>query len=206
MNNKVLKNCKPQTMLRSRDEKLRITYIGYMSFVENCYKLIDQLGNDKRYILQFFGEGTEIIEEYSRKMGVKNVVTHGRFEPSETVRFIESSDIIYNLYGVGNLHVDTALSIKLYYATYMNLPILVFKGTYMEEISKKYGFGYSIDKDGFDELGDKLYNWYHSLNFSQLVKGTEKFRNEIAKSHQNLENLIDKHIVRKELLDEKLTN
>lgn len=198
MNMKVLQNCVPYSTLRRPDEPIRITYIGYMSFIENCYRLIDALGNDKRYILQFYGEGSEAILDYTHDRGIKNVKCHGRFEPSETSTFIQNSDIIYNLYGVGNLHVDTALSIKLYYAIYLNIPILVFKDTYMEEISTKCGIGYVIDKDGFLNLGDNLYSWYHKLNHKEIVSKSTLFKEEIFRSHKKLEHLISKYIGRME--------
>ncbi|MBM7665255.1 hypothetical protein JOC25_001714 [Solibacillus kalamii] len=194
MNLKVLQNCIPRTSLRKIDEPIRITYIGYISFVENCYKMIDALGNDKRFILQFYGEGSDELMVYAREREIENVICHGRFEPSETSGFIQNSDVIYNLYGVGNLHVDTALSIKLYYAIYMNLPIIVFKGTYMEEVSSKCGIGFAIGKDDFVNLGNNFYDWYHRLDHREIVKKSQLFKDEITNSHKKLEHTINKYI------------
>lgn len=195
MNMKILDKCVPHSELKSKDKPINITYIGYMCYYENCYKLIDELGNDVRYNLNFYGQGSHLVEEYAKTKGVKNVNCIGKFEPNQTAELIQDADIIYNLYGVGNINLDTALSIKLYYALYLNVPILVFKGTYMEEISKECGIGYSIEKDEFSNLGDNLFEWYHNLNQKEIIEKCQLFKQEITESHRELEKLLIKHTI-----------
>lgn len=194
LNKKILNECVPHTKLKNKDEPIIITYIGYMCFYENCYKLIDELGNDSRFILNFFGQGSNLIEEYAKTKGINNVFCIGKFEPMETSSLIQDADIIYNLYGVGDINLDTALSIKLYYAVYLNVPILVFKNTYMEEISRNCGISYSIEKDGFSEIGDRLYDWYHNQNQEIISKKCDLFIEDIELSHKNLEKLMSKFL------------
>lgn len=194
MNRKYVEKCKPKEKLREINENIEILFIGNMCFPENVYKIIDSLGNDMRYTLNFVGSGTEFIGPYIQDKNITNVKYHGRFEAEQTPDFLESADIIYNLYGVGNTFVDTLLSIKLYYAVYLNIPILVFKGTYMEKISEKCGIGYAIDKDGFISLGDELFTWYHNLSQLEIKHKCESFIEEIDDSHNQLLNVMKENL------------
>ena len=194
LNMQVLQDCIPHTKLKGKDGKIVITYIGYVVYYDNVYRLIKELANDKRYELRFYGQGSNLIEDYARTIHAYNVKCIGRFEPSETANLIQDADIIYNLYGYGNINLDTALSIKLYYAVYLNVPILVFKNTYMEFITNKYRIGYALENNDFSFLGDNLYEWYHNLNQEELSAGCNEFIKEIKKSHIKLENLLIKYI------------
>lgn len=194
LNNKVLSKCQPKEYLVSKENPIRITYIGYMVFYENCFKIMDELGNDDRYILQFFGEGSHIIKEYAKENRYNNVETIGRFEPEETPSLLSQADIIYNLYGVGNTHVDTAISIKLNYAVYMKVPILVFKNTYMAEVSERCGIGYSIQKDDFEGMGNKLFEWYHSQDQKKIIYKCNEYIKKIEEDNLELNMLMEEYL------------
>lgn len=195
LNNKILKNCMPKKALRKKEDPIRITFIGYVRFFENDKKLIDALGNDKRFIVQFFGEGSQVLKSYANEKKYKNIICKGRFEPNQTQDLLREADIINNLYGVGKIALDTALSIKLYYSVHLNIPILVFKNTYMSKISKQYGIGYEIDEDGFDDLGDKIFEWYHTLNQKEISRNCLKFKEEILASQKNIEDKIKEYLI-----------
>lgn len=194
LNMKILSNCTPHTMLKSTDKPIIITYIGYLCYYENCYRLIDQLANDKRYELRFYGQGSNLIENYTKENGIHNVFCIGKFEPNQTASLIQDADIIYNLYGVGDVNLDNALSIKLYYAIYLNVPILVFKNTYMEEISQKCGIGYAIENDGFAGLADKLYAWYRNLDQTDIFNKCTLFKEEVKIRNQEHQELLNKYL------------
>ena len=148
-------------------EPIHICFIGYVRFFNVDKKLFDALGNDSRYIIQFFGEGSQYLEAYAKRKQIHNVEFSGGFQVEETSSFLKRADVINNLYGRNDIALDTAISTKFYYALYLKIPILVFKGTYMEEISNEYGIGFSVD-DNFSTLADDFYNWYRKLDFEHL--------------------------------------
>jgi hypothetical protein len=194
LNRKILNNCHTKERLRERGDRIRVSFIGYVRFFENDKKLIDSLGNDSRFTVQFFGEGVESLERYALEKGYDNVLFMGRFEPERTAEFLLMTDVINNLYGVGDIALDTALSIKLYYSIYLRMPILVFKDTYMAEVTEKYGLGFSLGKDGYDKLADSLYDWYHNLNFKKFSAGCEKFLGVIEKQNRQFDEYFDRYI------------
>ena len=142
-------------------DKIRISYIGNLSYWDSCREMVNVFANDDRYIMNFVGPNYEVIEEYCKANNILNVTFHGRFQREETVSFYNNTDIIYNIYGNDIINVRTALSNKLYYAMRFKLPILVSANTYMEKIAKKYNIGISFENRR--EFADKLYKWYNNL-------------------------------------------
>ena len=185
-NAEMLSQIKPRETIREPGEPIRIMYIGQIGWLENVYALIDALGNDKRFELLFIGSGAENLSEYIEKKQINNVYIHGRFMPSQTVDFLKKADVIYNLYGYGNLHVDTALSIKLYYAVRLNIPILVYENTYMQEIAEQCGIGFVMHGMEFNGMADRLYKFYHERNLTDSKNKCEAYIECAIQSQKDL--------------------
>lgn len=183
-NSMVLERCKPRNGLRMTSEPIRMCFIGYIRFFDNDKKLIDSLANDPRYIVQYFGEGSEFLQQYAKEKEVLNVEFYPGFQIEQTASLLDRGDVINNLYGYNDIALDTAISTKYYYALYLNLPILVFRGTYMEELSRKVGIGFAVDEKDYDELGNDFYEWYHSLDFEQIRENCEREIYSIHKANQ----------------------
>ncbi|MBP3360158.1 MAG: hypothetical protein J6N52_04845 [Clostridia bacterium] len=191
LNKKIISSLKPRTSLRGKDEPIRILYIGLIARLPYAYKLIDELGNDTRFELIFAGIGSENIDKYIENKNYGNVITYGSFPQSETAAYLEKADILYNLYGYGNKHFDTALSIKLYYAIYMHLPIMVFEGTQTKETAQECGLAFTLNGSDYSGIGDRLYNYYHSLNLTEISEKCDNYMNKINDSHLQLKRYLD---------------
>jgi len=194
-NEELLLNCKPKIRLNNYNEPIRICFIGYVRFFDIDKKLIDALGNDHRYIIQFFGEGSQELKTYADNKGIVNTEFIGGFPLEDTVKLLGSADVINNLYGFNNIALDTAISTKFYYALHQFIPILVFKKTFMEEISKECGLGFAVGDD-FSNLADTFYEWYHSLSFDELKWNCLHEIEEIKKSNSNFQNLLENTFMR----------
>ncbi|GAB6680996.1 hypothetical protein BOVMAS27_04620 [Streptococcus uberis] len=182
LNKEVLRKSTVRNELRQPNEKIRITFIGYVRFFDINKRLLDIFKNDDRFELHYYGTNSEILKEYAEDNGIYNGVFEGSFPVEDTYKYIDKSDIINNLYGHGNISVDLALSIKLYYGLYNYIPILVEPETYMEKVTKQSGIGY-VAESLSDDLNDKVYNWYKSIDFQNLKKQCD---NELVKiKHQN---------------------
>lgn len=174
---------------------ITIVYIGQIGWLDNTYKFIDALANNTDFILKFIGVGAEKVDEYIDGKNYTNIQTYGRFKPEETSSFLKDADIIYNLYGYGNKHLDAALSIKLYYAIYLGIPILTFANTCTDEIAKKCGIAYTVSStEKMKEDLDCLYSWYQEFNISEARIRCDQFINkEIVGSHRKFEELLNKY-------------
>ena len=168
---------------------IRILYIGQIGWLNNVYKFVDAIGNDDRYEMIFAGTGSEKVLEYAKKKNIQNIECIGRFKPDQTTQLLKKGDIIYNLYGNDNLHLTLAISLKFYYALYMGVPILVFKGTEMEKVSKQSGIGYVVND--FDCLADDFYRWYSDFYTSIILEKRERFFREIDNTRDYIYNQIN---------------
>ena len=175
--------------IRNRQKKngpICLSFIGLVRFIEKNQYLIRELGNDERFVLAYFGQNSELLEKFTKESKYTNVAFAGRFEPAQTIDFYKKTDIINNYYGNSSLSLKRALSNKLYYAAQLGIPILVCKGTYMEEISTSYGFGIAID-DSKNNFADSLYNAYMDIDREKLLSGCERFLETVRNDNRLFE-------------------
>ena len=169
LNMSVLSQCTERKGLRREDEPIRITFVGYDRFYDINKRLLDIFKNDKRFELHYYGMHSDALKEYAEQNGIENAVFGGSFPVQDTAKYIDKIDIINNLYGHGNMSVDYALSIKLYYGIYCKLPILVEPDTYMEKITGEYEMGFVV-KELSDDLNDRVFDWYRSIDFESMKR------------------------------------
>ncbi len=191
LNPAVMRELKPVSRLRGEDEPIRILYIGLISRLPYAFKMIDALAGDKRFEMVFAGIGSEDIDRYIEGKNISNVKTYGRFPMTDTAKYLNDADVLYNLYGYNDRHFDTALSIKLYYAIGLHIPILVFDGTYTKETAERCGIAFVMHGEEYENLGDRLYAWYHSLRPEELAKKCDAFLVEAEASRTALFDALD---------------
>lgn len=162
---------------KTTSKAIRICFIGYIRFIENDKKLLLALKNDSRFIVQYFGAKSDILKRFAEENSINNAEFIDSFDSSQTSELLMKADVINNLYGNKDTALDTAVSIKYYYSILLNLPILVWKNTYMEEITKDFP-GVFVFDGNYDGLNDKLYDWYTHINKKRMAeKNSELVRN-----------------------------
>jgi len=145
-----------------KSDTIRISFIGNVRYYDENIMLLNAFKNDKRFILQYYGAGSEQLSDYCNYNNIANVKFVGRFSPELTAKFYAETDIINNVYGNVGIEVRTALSNKLYFSASLRIPIIVSPGTYMADITNKYGFGFAVDFNS-SCIADELYAWYTCL-------------------------------------------
>lgn len=182
LNMNLLSKLKPKKRFQRKDERIKITFVGNVRFFEINKEILEVFKNDTRFELCYFGTNSEVLEDYCKENKIKNVSFHSSFPVEETPKFINETDIINNIYGNNSKKLDYALSIKLYYGIYNNLPIIVSSSTYMSKIIKKYDIGYVVEEID-NSLPDNIYNWYTHNDFDKFSKNCKKFLEDIEKSN-----------------------
>ena len=81
----------------------------------------------------------------------------GRYDyDSEIASLYGRVDCVFAVYDADNPNVRIALPNKLYESVYCELPIIVAKGTYLEELIKEWGVGVSVSHKDPSDLADAL--------------------------------------------------
>lgn len=159
-------------------DKIRISFIGNVRYYSENISFINCLANDNRFLIQYFGPGSENLIEYCQNHKINNVVFDSkRFDYMDTINYYAKTDIINNIYGNSRIETRTALSNKLYYSIYLKKPIIVSPGTYMEEITQKYGIGLSFEPS--DSFGDELYSRYVNGSLQYIEESFESAKKKV---------------------------
>lgn len=151
-----------------------ISYIGSITYVGQCKKLINLIVSDDRFEFHFYGNeinGTE-ISDYVKHINCNRIRMYGPFLPEDKERIYSDSDLVFNCYGNDSELLRYALSNKLYDGAAYGKPLIVSPNTSMKEVSGKYA--YALDLENDDSL-DGLYSWYKSLE----PNGYDEFRRKL---------------------------
>lgn len=81
----------------------------------------------------------------------------GRFDyGQEAAALYGKCDVMYAVYDVGMANVWVALPNKLYEAIYCEMPLIVAKGTYLQQVVEDWGVGIAVDHTSTEELAAVL--------------------------------------------------
>lgn len=160
----------------SKHTPINIGFLGNVRFFENDKKILQLFKNDNRFIISYYGTNSEVLENYAMLNDIKNVKFEGAFDNEDLPRILGEIDIINNLYGTNNIALDSAISIKYYHALAAALPILIYKGTFMENFCVNH---FSIENDNLNaKTSDDIYQWYKTIDNNLLKRSSKE---ELAK-------------------------
>lgn len=142
---------------------IRIGYVGALSYIDQCKRLMKLVAVDRRFSLDFYGSSVSepILKEYAQELGCACIRFHGAYSGSEKAAIIQSMDILFNAYGNGIPLLDYALSNKLYDSLIHKKPILTCPNTYMTEMGGPLAFPIDLSTAG---TMDELYDWYMRID------------------------------------------
>ena len=161
------------TMLR-RDaprerEVLRVSYWGLVRQVDVNKKVMDALGNDPRFELHYFGrmqqDGRD-MEQYAVEKQYANVFFHGPYMPEERYSFAQQTDIIHNVYDLGQT-TGNAMGNKYYDGIIFGIPQICTQGSFMGDVVEKHNVGLTVDYNS-ETMGDAIWNYYQSIDWDQF--------------------------------------
>jgi len=201
-NESLLGNLEPVKEKRSNDEKIRVMFIGRMSYPESKVKTIHALGNDKRFEFWLVGAGCGEYAQLAEENGYDNIIIKDSFEPSETSKYLEYADVIFSLNRESELFSDVLLPIKLYYAIKKQVPILAYKSSYTFEYADKIGIAIGVEDKEIARVGDIIAEKYEELQQDKIRIECEKAMQEIRRTHVALMEMIHMYVLQHKNEDE----
>lgn len=165
-----------------------VGFIGGIRYLEQMKMLVDA-AVDLGINVVFAGAGGtsseyEEMQEYCR--GNNNIQFTGRYDYEKDIANLYGLvDCVYSVYNADNPNVRIALPNKLYEAIYCNLPIIVAKGTYLEELTKDWSVGVSVGHTNISELKEALKRLRDDKAFYQsLAEACERKKTDIVKMRE----------------------
>lgn len=156
--------------LKSKDI-VNIGYVGCVDYERQNKKIIEALGNDERFMLQYSGMIVSScnIEQFSKDQGYNNVKFTGRYDNRNKKNIYDQIDMINAVYGNDSLVVSTALPNKLYDALIYKKPIIASSGTYLGELVDQFGVGFSIDVEK-EDIAERIKSFIETFDAGLFVK------------------------------------
>lgn len=122
-----------------------IASIGTAKNISLDKQVINYFANDRRFQLRFIGRGYEQLIPYCKQHGIRNVIAKGEFQSADTVNLYKDVDAIMSMYGSKKTHFRYQLTNKLYFATQLEIPIIVSPNTTMARMTNDYSLGLVLD-------------------------------------------------------------
>lgn len=162
-----LSKCVPLSV--RTEKRIIISYIGTISYEQQCLELIILVANDDRFEFHFYGNEAHgnTVSAYIAQLGNKRVKMMGAFTPDQKAQIYADTDIVFNCYGNKDALVKYAISNKYYDGALYGKPLLVSPNTAMAEESG--AFAYAIDLESAIDL-EGVYQWYQKLDEDAFMK------------------------------------
>lgn len=153
-----------ENIAKTFSENLRLVFWGIIRQIEWNKKICDILGNVSGVTLTYHGEGEyQEMKQYCSEKGYDNIQFTGRYTIDQIPSFVRNADVLLNLYE-NDYKTRLTTAVKLYDGFRYSLPMLVSKGSYMEELMKDNQAVMSTDLETLN-LND-IKKWYLKLDKS----------------------------------------
>ncbi|ALN77290.1 MULTISPECIES: hypothetical protein [Staphylococcus] len=162
------------------NKPIKIGFIGNVRFLDMNKMLMDCLKNDSRFILQFFGTGSNNLKEYAERKSINNVEFISAFNVNETSQLLNNIDILNNVYGNNSMSLNYALSIRLYYSLFLRKPILTSPNTLTSQEAHTFNLAFDIDENNNVNLGDLIENWINNIDYHEVDIECRKYIEKIT--------------------------
>lgn len=172
--------------------EIKIAYVGSISYVNECKRLVDLVKNDDRFCFYLYGNEVNgnIVSDYVSKIGTERIKYFGGYDPSEKNSIIQNIDILFNDYGNESDLVRCALSNKLYDSFVFKKPLITSPNTIMSKLASDFSF----DIDSNTKNLNDMYDWYMNLNQEEMVSYMNDCLDIFIKDNNNFEEQIRKII------------
>lgn len=143
------------------NNKIIILTIGALRDANSNIALINFLGNNNQFLLQFSGKGsaTSIIQEYVNIHKLNNVLVTGEYKKEDESSIVSKVDMI-NILLSHNMISDYLMSNRVYLSVTHGKPMIVNSKCTQADFVKQYNLGVIIDEN--DNIAEKIKDyWIH---------------------------------------------
>lgn len=161
---------------------LCIGYVGGVQFTEQNQLLLRRFANNPDYCLKYVGEtrpGCD-LQPFCAENGIKNVEFHPAFTNDQKPGIYRGIQLINCVYGCDTPVSRLLLPNRLYDCVLFKKPILVSRGTYLEQVVTEYGLGLAVDARK-DDVVKALDDYLSAFDRQKFEAGCALFLAHITK-------------------------
>lgn len=133
---------------------LRFAFVGFIRYPKTTLRFAKVIGEHfPQHRFTFYGDSFALGEFINEMKQYSNVFFKGAFKnPDDLGEIYSDVDILMSCYETKELNIRIAEPNKLFEAMYFCKPIIVSKGTFLEQQVKKYGCGFAINAYSEDDI------------------------------------------------------
>lgn len=166
---------------------IKVLTIGQIRDFNSNKRIIDFLGNNNLYKIQFSGMGLGLdrLVKYSKENKIDNILFTGKYEKKDENSIVKESDMM-NILLPQTINSDSLMTNRFYSSVINQKPMIVNSRCTQADIVNKYKLGIiiddndSIDKSIEDYINNFDYSLYYNgcVNFAKQVKADSTIWND----------------------------
>lgn len=137
-------------------DKVRLSYIGAVRQYPQLKNLLDHAHKFEKIEFNIHGDGVAYQKLYDEFSYLENVNVSGYFDGRDIAPLYSQTDVHYIIYPKLAYQYLIAIPVKFYESIITKTPVIVGRGTSLEEFVNKYDIGFVIDGDNPHEINDLL--------------------------------------------------
>lgn len=169
------------------DKAITISYIGTLVNFDENKELIDNLKNNKRFNILFWGDGmiNGNIEEYITENHINNVSVHGRYKSDQEKNLYNQSDLTNMLLYNNTINNRTCLANRVYKSTLYGKPMIALSGTYISKLIIEYNLGLIVNS--FEDIDKDIISFLNQFDKEKYDSSRIRFFEDIIKENKLFE-------------------
>ncbi len=161
---------------KTKSDKLRISYIGAVRQYNELKNLMDACSDIDGVDVLIHGAGVAHKNLNNIKGNYNNVYVTGKYDFTQSAKLYGETDILYALYPMSAIQNQIAYPVKFFEAIITKTPIIVNKGTVLEDFINENNIGFAVDGSNIEEI-------------RELVNYINENRNILDEKTRNLEKI-----------------
>ncbi|SHK12337.1 Glycosyltransferase involved in cell wall bisynthesis [Caminicella sporogenes DSM 14501] len=160
-----------------QSEKLRVSYIGAVRQYNELKNLMDACKNIEGVEVFIHGAGTSYSKLKEIESNYNNVNITGLYHYSQSAYLYSQADILYVVYNMKINNWKISYPVKFFEAIITKTPIIVSKGSMLEEFLKDNDIGFVVDGNNVEEIRE-LIEYINSNRYilDEKMKNIEKIQ------------------------------
>ncbi|MBU5294107.1 glycosyltransferase family 4 protein [Anaerosalibacter bizertensis] len=177
---------------KSKSHRLRISYIGAVRQYNELKNLMDACNEMNDVEIYIHGAGVAHKRLKNIKGDYNNVFITGKYDFTQSAKLYSETDILYVLYPTSSIQYLTSYPVKFFEGIITKTPMIVNKGTVLEDFIKEYGIGFAVEGGNISEIRELVeYINKNRYILDEKVKNLEKIQYDYSWQEvvKNLDNI-----------------